>query len=248
MADPKLQRQRTTSPSVVLASGDPEVILRELTRRWVAPCLGPEFGISWGPASRDATVPRVEVRLVCLTPVTVPRQSRQPPPTRVAARLAITVRAATLVEADKALMALALGSGDTGFPEIDGQAEALHPATDPPCLMIRVELERERLAQAAPRVREPLVTKWSHPATIRGRVIGPGGRPVAGAMLEVSGLGVTGYSNHHGDFALGSVGRGDGLDAVLLISARGLTFEHRLAADANPHDVTVLLPFPESGP
>lgn len=240
------QRFRAEAPGVVISTGDPHLIARDLGEHWVRRAVGRDLPVQWGPASATEAGPTVGLSLLSAVPVMVPRQSRELPPVRLVVRLAVAVRAPTRPEADAVLLALAFSAAEFGSPEIEAPTVADPPLVEqPPVLVVRIILERPRAGKTAPLVRAPLVTQWSVGTSIRGRVLGPHDTPVAGALVEVAGSSVAEYSNHRGEFSLPAVGRGDDLVPVLVISARGLKVQHRLGADANPHEVVVRLPIPE---
>ena len=209
---------RMESSPIVMDSSDPTLLATELGNHWVRRAVGRALPVLWGEADAPADGPSIHLSLLSAVPAMVPRGPRELPPLRLALRLAVAVRAPTAAEADAILIALAFAAAETGTPEIEPSAPSIGEALSRPLLVLRVLVERPRLAaKPTPLVREPLTTRWSTATTIRGRVLGPQDVPISGAFIEVAGFGVAEYSNHRGEFSLAALGRGGDVEPVLVV-------------------------------
>ncbi len=223
-----------------------------LVTEWIRPALG-EIAVAFGPIAAEPgseSAPEIHLTLLGITPAATARaSSRDPPSLLLRARFLVTASAPDQSAADRLIVALGFAALDRGVPELerDGPAIDLWHALGVearPALVVREMLERHRPVHAAPLVRRPVVTQWSHTRTISGRVSGPGEVPIAGARIEVVNAGLTTYSDHRGDFVLLGVPVGPPAP-VLVVTAKGVRLKVR-AKSPSSKPLVISVPLPES--
>jgi len=223
-----------------------------LVAEWIRPALGP-IAVTFGPAGRGhdtGAAPHIRVTLLGVTPAAAARgSSRDPPSLRLLARYLITAAASEQSAADRLIVTLGFTALDRGEPELERDS----PASDMwlalgiearPALVVRAMLERHRVVQAAPLVRQPVVTQWSHTRAISGVIRGPGDVPISGARIEVASAGLNTFSDHKGEFVLLGVPVGPPAP-VLLVAAKGVRLTVRATSPAS-EPLLISVPLPES--
>ena len=227
-----------------------EVMLAEarLVEEWVRPAIGPAVEIRFGtvgdPGASDGKA--IVLTLLDITPCPAPRRGTAPAPLQLRARYLVTVLGFDPTERGQCLAELAFLAGPLARIELEpappGPALWRSLGTPArPALVASIVLERERAARKVPRVREPLITRWSPSRSLSGVVMGPGRIPIAGALVEVEGAALTTYSNARGEFAFRSV-PGTEPRPTLLVSAKGTQLRVRVAEDR----LLIQVPLPES--
>lgn len=232
-----------SAPSDPLAQAE-----SRLADGWIRPAVG-GASIGFGaPAVEAEGGAQVHCTLLGVSPVSGARTVREPEPLRMVARYLVTASAATRAEADRLIVTLGFAAMATGKPELerDGPTGELWLALGVPArpaLIVRETLEQPRSTPLIPLVRQPLRTSWSSSRTLVGRVIGPGGQPIAGARIDVANHPITTHANHRGEFALPGVPLGPPAP-TLIVAARGV--QVTVPMDAAVTEVLeIRLPLPE---
>ncbi|HEU5218712.1 MAG TPA: carboxypeptidase-like regulatory domain-containing protein [Gemmatimonadales bacterium] len=234
-------------------SNEVEAAESRLVEEWIRPALGPGTEVRIGAPGEsgldDGT--RVALTLLDIAPAPPPRQVTGPVPLQLRARYLVTVSSQTPSAQHQALADLGFSAGIVRGVELDPAPpppaywQSLG-ATSRPSLTVSVLLQRARPTHAAPRVREPLVTRWTPSRPLSGVVMGPGDVPIAGALVEVEGAPHSAYSNHRGEFAFSAV-PGSEPPPTLLVSAKGTHLRVRVDATASPDEpVLIRVPLSES--
>jgi len=177
----------------------------------------------------------VTLTLMDVVPAPLPPGPAGLPPLQLRARYLVTVAAAQPGAERQALAELAFAARWATELELEHKAPGLDvwrslAVATRPALVVSVLWQRERQGPIR-RVRQPLVAKWASSRSLLGVVVGPGGVPIAGALVEVEGLPQTAYSNHRGEFAFRAV-PGDDPPPTLVVSAKGATVRVRVDSDA----------------
>lgn len=175
--------------------------------------------------------PEIRVDLIGLAPAPAARELRATP-SQFRARYEIRVRSADTAQTQDVLNALIFEA--FGNAEWEAGPEA-RTATQQPeiCFVISALVRRMPQLVAAPRVMHPIGARppgsppmMQSTLPFRGRVVGPGQRPIAGALIRVPQLGATATSDNAGYFRISSAP----VDAALLveIAAKGNTWTLQL--------------------
>lgn len=231
-----------------------EVVAAEsrLIEQWIRPAVGAEAALRVGDVAEAPLSDGVEVTLTMLelAPAPAARRGNTPVPMQLRARYLVSVRGSPSAR-HQALADLAFAAGVLPGIELDPMAPG--PAlwrslgtTARPALVVSVLLTRERKLRAAPRVRQPLETRWRSSTPLAGRVLGPGDVPIAGALVEVEGAPLAAYSDHRGEFRFRAVPGGDA-SPTLVVSAKGERLTVRVQESHGPDDpVLIRVPISES--
>ena len=224
-----------------------------LTDNWIRPALGPDVQVVIGPPSdsapADATA--VTLTLMDIAPAPPARTADGVPPLKLRARYLVTVAAKNAMTARQALADLAFAAGPTEDVELQAGAPAPElwqslGVRVRPAVVISVLFQRERQTRPVPRVRQPLITRWSPSRAVVGVVLGPGNVPIAGALVEVEGVAQSTYSNHRGEFAFRAVPGSEPAPA-LVIRAKGTQVRVRVEGQASERAPLVIrIPLSES--
>ena len=224
-----------------------------LVEEWVRPAVGPDVEVRFGAIEDPrGTAPRtVFLTLLDLAPSPSPRRGTGPAPLQLRARYLITVDGFGPSEGAQCLADLAFAAAAMAQLELDpsppgAQAWRALGATARPALIASVLLQRDRDQKPVPRVRVPLITRWSPISPLVGIVMGPRDVPIAGALVEIDGLSVTTYTNHRGEFSFRTVPGGDP-PPNLVVSAKGTHLRVPVDRHAGPNDpLLIRVPIPES--
>jgi hypothetical protein len=247
MGDPQMQSDRERLDA---ADVDPlGAAEAHLVDTWIRPALGDVVvAFAAPPISGAGGPPSIHLTLLDTVPATAARATHQPGPLQLRARFLVTASAPTQGEADRAIVALAFAALATGTPELEREPPGadLWPAIGfeaRPSLVIRTLLELERHVPLARRVRK-VVTHWVPRRPLTGRVVGPEDIPIAGALIEVEGMGLTAYSNHRGEFRLVGVPVGPPVP-TLVVTAKGTRLTLPAESPAG-QSLLIRVPLPES--
>lgn len=224
-----------------------------LTDHWIRPALGPDVQIVVGPPNDSAPADGTSVTLTLMdiAPAPPARTTDGVPPLKLRARYLVTVAAKNAMSARQALADLAFSAG----PAEDVELQATAPGPElwqslgvraRPAVVVSVLFQRERQTRPVPRVREPLITRWSPSRALVGVVLGPGNVPIAGALVEVEGVEQSTYSNHRGEFAFRSVPGSEPAPA-LVVRAKGTRVRVRVEGQASESaPIVIRVPLSES--
>lgn len=224
-----------------------------LVDEWVRPALGPDVKVRIGRMEERETgeSKAVVLTLLDIVPAPAARRGPGPAPLQLRARYLVTAPGFTPSDEAQCLVDLAFGA----FPLLRIELDPFPPGPDTwtalgtharPALIAGVLLERERELRAVPRVREPLVTRWSRTTTLAGVVMGPRDVPISGALVELDGSALTTYTNHRGEFSFKTVPAGEPAPS-LLVSAKGTQLRVSVGGHGGPDDpLLIRFPIPES--
>src|SRR5262245_9858661 len=98
-------------------------------------------------------------------------------------------------------------------------------------LQVDMHVHVARTARVAPLVRAPLRMDHAPMRSMRGRVVGPEGVPLAGIRVQATSTGTTTYTDSGGHFVLAGLVSSEG-GTRLLLSGRGLHLQAEVAATA----------------
>jgi hypothetical protein len=223
-----------------------------LAEEWVRPAIGPEVEVRVGsvgdPESSGGKA--VLLTLIDIAPFPAPHRSVTPAPLQLRARYLVSVLGFDATEQGQCLAELAFQAGPLIRVELDPSPPgpafwAALGTSARPALLVSVLLERERPSHKAPRVRTPLITRWSPSRPLAGVVLGPGDIPIAGALVEVEGSPLTTYSNHRGEFGFRSV-PGAEPPPTLIVNAKGTQLRISVnIADGSEDPLLIRVPIPE---
>ena len=224
-----------------------------LVDEWVRPAIGPDVKVRIGRMDDgDAGESKaVVLTLLDILPAPAARRGTGPAPLQLRARYLVTAPGFAPTDEAQCLVDLAFGAVPLNRIELDPFPPGPETWTSlgrraRPALIAAILLERERELRAVPRVREPLVTKWSRTTSLAGVVMGPRDVPIAGALVEVDGASLTTYTNHRGEFSFRTVPAGDPPPS-LLVSAKGTQLRVTVDAHGGPDDpLLIRFPIPES--
>jgi hypothetical protein len=222
-----------------------------LADQWIRAALGPDVQVVVGtiadaPPSSGTSV---TLMLLHIAPAPRPRTTAGIQPLLLRARYLVTIAAPDRAAERQALAELAFAAG----PSTEVELEATAPGPElwqslgvrvRPALCVSVLLQRERLRRPVPRVRQPLITRFSPSRPLVGVVVGPGDAPIAGALVEVEGLAQSTYSNHRGEFAFRSVPAAEPLP-TLVVRAKGTSVRVRVQ-DGAPESAPLVIRVPLS--
>ena len=170
------------------------------------------------------------VGLYLLDVIHVPAlRNAQRPPLQLLLRYLLTTRAERPQEAHRMLGELAFAALEsTEFDVEPGpvseQTWSAFGVAPRPSLLLRVPLRRERPEESpAARVMQPLIVESESLTSIDGRVVGPGGEPVAGARVESPAAGKSARTDAEGRFSFSAFPSGP-RSLEWRIKARGKEF------------------------
>jgi hypothetical protein len=202
---------------------------------WVRGAVREGVEIRLDPPRRTTDGASVGLYLLDLVP-TPPARGTKRPPLQFSARYLVTTRAAEPAEAHRLLGELLFAAMEsTDFEvELDPLPLAAWSSFDvapQPSFMLRVPVRRERPEMPVKLVRQPPVIRTVPVTTLHGVVQGPSGMPVAGARVEVPGLGVSTSTDFKGRFRFGNV-PADDTAFEIKVSARGREMSVQVEGDA----------------
>jgi len=185
--------------------------------------------------------PEVRVELIGLSPAPAAREIRETP-AQFRARYSIRVRSADTGQTQDVLNALIFEAFSTQEWEANPASSAAS-ALPEVAFIVTAIVRRVPTTVAPPRVLHPIGARPPGSAPMMrsalplvGRLLGPGQRPIAGALVRVPQLGATATSDGSGYFRIGAAP----VDGALLveISAKGNTWTLQLerAAGSDPEN------------
>jgi hypothetical protein len=234
-------------------TGELEMAEERLADAWVKPLLSPGDRVSFGsPLVAAAGEGReVVLHLLDLTPSPPPR-GPSAPALQLVARYLVFVREGDGTDGRSLLAELAFAALATPRLEIDRTPLPLDfwrgaGIAPRPSLVVRVPVPRLPPSRPAPLVRAPLETTWSGLHPLEGVIVaGAEDTPVAGALVELQGQGLSTYSDRQGGFrfsAVPAVPR----TKTLVVRAKGQELAVSAAHPAEPPErLTIRLPLPEA--
>ena len=215
-------------------------MIEDVDRRleqWIASVLGP-LQVTFVPPVATVNRPTVSVYLLAVFHVPVGRPMRNEPPIKIVLRYLMTPMAEDPLEAHRLLSQLLLAA--VGNAEWEVESDPL-PAPAwlglglgiRPALLLRVPVRQERPVKVVPRVTSTLVIHHSPLGSLTGRIVGPGGVSIMGALVEVPGLSVSTRTDSNGHFVFPSIPLLPRVKA-LRVNARGRSVQVDLDRPGKP--------------
>ncbi|MCA9969047.1 MAG: hypothetical protein KC425_02475 [Anaerolineales bacterium] len=213
------------------------------------------IAVSFGLPDAAADVDGVNFYLLDMRPVPAPRGAKRPP-LQLLLRYLVTVWADDPQAMHAAINDLVFAAMDE--PAFDVADEAVPLAAwgalnlpPRPAFLLRVPVRVERLARSVPLVREGRLNAVPAQTNVHGRLLVPNALPdgraasLAHARVTLPGHAQTATSDPTGYFTLHNVQPNANGEVDLVITARGRTLTHSMAAAGTADaPVTVLLPLP----
>ena len=202
-------------------------------RGWVA-SVDPAATLTLEPPGDARSGHGVSAYLLEIAPGAPPRGSTRPP-LQLWLRYLVTTWADDPEVARRLLLDLAFAA--LSDADLDIAAEPLAPViwtalgTAPrPSFVLRAAVRRDRPEVVAPRVLVPLVVEQSRFVAVAGVVLGPNDLGLAGAEIDVVGLGRATRADSRGRFTLGGV-PGDPVATRLRVRSKGVEVVVPVPAD-----------------
>lgn len=223
-------------------------MIEDVDRRleqWVASVAGP-LAVTFSTPSPTTKSATASVYLLDVAPAPFGRPLKEEPPIRILLRYLITPSAEDPREAHRLLSCLLLAA--LGHREWEVESEPLPAAVwqalglpPRPSFVLRIPVQRERPAKPVPRVTSGLVIRQSPLGALAGRVVGPGGVSIMGALVEVPGLNLATRTDADGQFVFAALPLSPPVE-VLHVNARGRSVRVNLdPAQGGDRPVTVEL-------
>jgi hypothetical protein len=177
-------------------------------RDWVASVL-PGVDVSFDPPRNQATGEGVSLHLMELVSSPPPRGPSRPP-LQLGLRYLVTVWASSVDVQHHLLGELAFAAMQRSDVEVellplDWPAWVALGAAPRPGFVLRATLRQEVPVPAQPLVRGPLLVQSAALTSLYGRVVGPGEIPLAGALVQLTGLDRSERTGANGTFSFASV-------------------------------------------
>jgi hypothetical protein len=177
-------------------------------RDWALAAV-PGLDISFAAPSNTHTGQGVSLHLMDLVRQPPPRGPNRPP-LQLALRYLVTTWADTVEDAHRLLGQLVFAAMEQTDVEVelqplDGSAWAAIGVLSRPAFVLRVTLRKELPVPAQPFVRGPIIVQAAPPASLYGRVVGPGDIPLADAIVEVPSLRLAQRTDAKGFFVFAAV-------------------------------------------